>query len=119
MKIARLSCLTLLSLALFGCDQTAKKTPPTTAIKAREPVIALALGGGGAKGFAHIGVIKVLEAQGIQSPSGCRMGICNTCACAKTSGSTRHLPSGALEHEASSALKLCISSAASDLELDL
>lgn len=60
MNIARLSCLAFLSLALFGCDQTAKKTPPTTAIKAREPVIGLALGGGGAKGFAHIGVIKVL-----------------------------------------------------------
>ena len=47
MNIARLSCLAFLSLALFGCDQTAKKTPPTTAIKAREPVIGLALGGGG------------------------------------------------------------------------
>ncbi len=67
MNIARLSCLAFLSLALFGCDQTAKKTPPTTAIKAREPVIALALGGGGAKGFAHIGVIKVLESHGIKA----------------------------------------------------
>jgi NTE family protein len=34
--------------------------------KAREPVIALALGGGGAKGFAHIGAIKVLESHGIK-----------------------------------------------------
>ncbi len=67
MNIARLSCLAFLSLALFGCDQTAKKTPPTTAIKAREPVIGLALGGGGAKGFAHIGVIKVLESHGIKA----------------------------------------------------
>lgn len=32
----------------------------------REPVIALALGGGGAKGFSHIGVIKVLESHGIK-----------------------------------------------------
>ena len=30
------------------------------------PRIALALGGGAARGFAHIGVIKALEAQGIQ-----------------------------------------------------
>lgn len=32
----------------------------------REPVIAVALGGGGAKGFAHIGVLKVLESHGIR-----------------------------------------------------
>ncbi|WP_296541034.1 patatin-like phospholipase family protein [Rhodoferax sp.] len=38
--------------------------PVATAPKAK-PVIGLALGGGSAKGFAHIGVIKALEAQGI------------------------------------------------------
>ena len=64
-------------------------------------------------------LLSALEAEGIKPASGCRMGICNTCSCAKASGSTRHLPSGALEHEPTSALKLCISSAASDLELDL
>ena len=31
----------------------------------REPKVALVLGGGAARGFAHVGVIKVLEAQGI------------------------------------------------------
>lgn len=31
-----------------------------------EPVIALVLGGGGVKGFAHVGVIKVLESHGIK-----------------------------------------------------
>src|SRR5574343_176597 len=67
MKIAQLSCLALVSLTLFGCDQVAKKTPPTSTLKAREPVIALALGGGGAKGFSHIGVIKVLESHGIKA----------------------------------------------------
>ncbi|MHB8948706.1 MAG: patatin-like phospholipase family protein [Rhodoferax sp.] len=35
------------------------------AVKAK-PVIGLVLGGGAAKGFAHIGVIKALEAQGIK-----------------------------------------------------
>ena len=64
-------------------------------------------------------LLSALEAEGIKPASGCRMGICNTCSCAKASGNTRHLPSGALEHEPTSALKLCISSAASDLELDL
>ncbi|MEB3767573.1 patatin-like phospholipase family protein [Acinetobacter sp. MD2] len=64
LKFAQWSGLALLSVALFGCDTTGTKTPAPT-LKAREPVIALALGGGGAKGFAHIGVIKILEAHGI------------------------------------------------------
>ena len=67
MNIARLGYVALFSLALVACDLTAKKKPPTTTIKAREPVIALALGGGGAKGFSHIGVIKVLESHGIKA----------------------------------------------------
>ncbi len=64
-------------------------------------------------------LLVALEQQGLKPPSGCRMGICNTCACGKSAGSTRHLPSGALIHEPTQALKLCIHSAATDLELDL
>ena len=63
--------------------------------------------------------LEALEAAGMKPRSGCRMGICNTCACGKSSGSTRHLPSGELLHEPTQALKLCIHSAATDLELDL
>lgn len=40
-------------------------TPPATTRTARPVRIGLALGGGAARGFAHIGVIKALEAQGI------------------------------------------------------
>ena len=64
-------------------------------------------------------LLKALEAEGIRPPSGCRMGICNTCACAKVSGATRNLNTGELSGEPMSALKLCISSAATDLVLDL
>ncbi len=39
--------------------------PAVAPASRQKPVIALALGGGGAKGFAHIGVIKALEAQAI------------------------------------------------------
>lgn len=53
------------SMALLGCTTTQHNTNTSTP-QPREPVIALALGGGGAKGFAHIGVIKVLEAHGIK-----------------------------------------------------
>ena len=55
-----------MGLALVGCDKNVKTPMQTTVIKAREPVIAIALGGGGAKGFAHIGVLKVLESHGIK-----------------------------------------------------
>ena len=42
-------------------------TPPSPAAAPRKPArIGLALGGGAARGFAHIGVIKALEAQGIR-----------------------------------------------------
>ena len=49
---------------------TACKTPPVAPTQAEllppAPIkVALALGGGAARGFAHVGVIKALEAQGI------------------------------------------------------
>ncbi|MEB6565135.1 patatin-like phospholipase family protein [Acinetobacter towneri] len=66
MRFLHYSLLGVLALSLTGCDKTTKTPPSTTPIQAREPVIALALGGGGAKGFAHIGVIKVLESHGIK-----------------------------------------------------
>lgn len=47
-------------LAFTGCTST-KPIPTKPKVK-----IALALGGGAAKGFAHIGVIKVLEQNGIR-----------------------------------------------------
>lgn len=66
MKVAHFALVTALSFTLIGCDKIAKTPPQTSSIQPREPVIALALGGGGAKGFAHIGVIKVLESHGIK-----------------------------------------------------
>lgn len=64
-------------------------------------------------------LLAALEAQGIHPPSGCRMGICNTCACSKLSGASRNLHSGSQSHEPESALRLCVSAATSDLVLDL
>ena len=64
-------------------------------------------------------LLKALEAEGIRPPSGCRMGICNTCSCSKAQGATRNLNTGELAGEPVSALKLCISSAVTDLVLDL
>ena len=66
MKLLHYSLIGLLALSLAGCDKAVKTPVKTAPIKAREPVIAVALGGGGAKGFAHIGVLKVLESHGIK-----------------------------------------------------
>jgi NTE family protein len=64
---------------LAGCQTTAPSTPPfdlsqcpkppgpvaAEPVPTRAPRIGLALGGGAARGFAHIGVIQVLEENGI------------------------------------------------------
>ena len=64
--------LTVSLLGLAGCNTNPtnpnaaqQSTPTTGATTTAAPVkIGLALGGGAAKGFAHIGVIKILEANG-------------------------------------------------------
>jgi len=66
----RTTIIALGALALTACGSTPPPAAPTPAVVAT-PVppkkirIGLALGGGAARGFAHIGVIKALEAQGI------------------------------------------------------
>jgi ferredoxin-NADP reductase len=64
-------------------------------------------------------LLGALEAAGLKPAHGCRMGICNTCACGKREGAVRHLPSGAVHDAPMSALKLCIHSAVSPLVIDL
>ena len=68
----------LLVIALTGCVTTpsdppsANNLPPVAtqplppAVVKRPPKIGLALGGGAARGFAHVGVIQVLEAAGFR-----------------------------------------------------
>lgn len=59
--------LGLLPVVLLAACQTAPTPTPPAQDKALPKLrIGLALGGGAAKGFAHIGVIKMLEAQGIK-----------------------------------------------------
>ncbi len=69
--LSRRSSLFALALLLAGCGSEPRvpapvETPaPPAAPVAKKIRIGLALGGGAARGFAHIGVIKALEAQGI------------------------------------------------------
>jgi NTE family protein len=55
------------ALGLAACGGLPQKSAeaPARPLVARKPRIALALGGGAARGFAHIGVIKALETNGI------------------------------------------------------
>ncbi len=63
-----------LSLGIAGCASPplAPEHPPSAeplvlVRKADRPLIAFVLGGGGARGFAHIGVLKVLDDAGIRA----------------------------------------------------
>ncbi|WIX06408.1 ferredoxin reductase [Xanthomonas oryzae] len=64
-------------------------------------------------------LLEGLEAQGLRPNHGCRMGICNTCACARQSGTTRHLLTGERSNESTAPVRLCISAPSTDLILDL
>ncbi len=65
-------CVLCLAAALSGCaafNYTAPDSPVAQATAnsgAPKPRVALVLGSGGPRGYAHIGVIKVLEAAGVQ-----------------------------------------------------
>ncbi len=64
----RIALIALAALALTAC-KTVPTAPEASAqsvpLAPRKIKIGLALGGGAARGFAHIGVIKALESQGI------------------------------------------------------
>ena len=68
--LATLASVTMLAaLSLAGCSGTTPARPdagtqPALSSSAPPVRIGIALGGGAAKGFAHIGVIKMLEANG-------------------------------------------------------
>lgn len=64
-------------------------------------------------------LLLALEAAGLRPKHGCRMGICNTCACGKSAGTTRDVLTGARDPEPATALRLCVNAAAGDLVLDL
>ena len=54
------------SLLLFLCFGFFQPAVAQDTINKNRPKIGLVLSGGGAKGFAHIGVLKVLEQAGVK-----------------------------------------------------
>ena len=74
-RVVRLTLVILLLAAVASCaiapmNHTGGDAPGTVAViplKAPRPVLGLVLGAGGARGFAHVGVIKALEAAGLEA----------------------------------------------------
>ena len=69
LRAARFAALTFAALALAGCPFSGSDVPPERLPRyealSGSPKIALVLGSGGPRGFAHIGVLKVLDEAGI------------------------------------------------------
>ncbi len=69
--LRRLPVLLPLVLILAACASappavTVVEPPPVAAVAPPPPKVGLVLGGGGARGFAHIGVLKMLDVLGIK-----------------------------------------------------
>jgi NTE family protein len=67
--VSLLAASLLAACALLPTDHNGAGAPghePIVPLASKRPVVALALGSGGARGFAHVGVIKALEAAGIE-----------------------------------------------------
>jgi ferredoxin-NADP reductase len=59
------------------------------------------------------------ERAGLAPKHGCRMGICASCQCTKTSGTVQNLLTGDISSAPNEVIRLCISAARSDLTLTL
>jgi stearoyl-CoA 9-desaturase NADPH oxidoreductase len=63
-------------------------------------------------------LLDLAEDAGLNPQSGCRMGICHTCSCLKTSGSVRNMNTGEISH-GEEHIRLCVSQALGDVTLSL
>ncbi len=64
-------------------------------------------------------ILAGLEQANIKPTYGCRMGVCHKCVCQKTQGTTQDLLNASENSEPKNHIKICVSSAKSDLVIDL
>jgi stearoyl-CoA 9-desaturase NADPH oxidoreductase len=93
------------------------------------PVVAAVCGEGGRVRFNLSGktvkadgatpLLVAGEEAGAVLPSGCRMGICNSCVGRLTAGAVRDLRTGEVQHAEGQMVRMCTSGAAGAVEIDL
>lgn len=64
-------------------------------------------------------LLEQLERAGERPEYGCRLGICNTCRCRKRSGTVENTVTGAISSEPDDEIRLCVSVARSDLDIEI
>lgn len=64
-------------------------------------------------------LLNEAEAAGLKPRYGCRIGICQSCQCRKLSGTVENLLTGKVSSEPGAMIQLCVSTARSDIRLDL
>ncbi len=64
-------------------------------------------------------LLEQAEDAGLAPEHGCRMGICNTCSCRKSSGTVRNIITGELSGSADEQIRICVSVPVGDVALDI
>ena len=108
---------------------SALNRPDLLNIERFRPVVAATVGEGGTVRFTLSGrevdadgatpILVAGEEAGALLPSGCRMGICNTCAGRLTSGAVRDLRTGEIQRAEGQLVRTCCSAAAGAVEIEL
>jgi len=64
-------------------------------------------------------LLEQAEDAGLLPEYGCRMGICNTCSCRKSSGAVRNVLTGEISSAREEQIRICVSVPVGDVALDL
>jgi len=64
-------------------------------------------------------LLEQAEDAGLTPEHGCRMGICNTCSCLKTSGRVRNVLTGEVSSAGEEQIRICVSVPVGDTALDI
>jgi stearoyl-CoA 9-desaturase NADPH oxidoreductase len=64
-------------------------------------------------------LLEQAEDAGLSPDHGCRMGICNTCSCRKTSGAVRNVLTGETSTKEDELIRICVSVPVGDVEIAL